>query len=196
MKSRTDCLRGGRLLVSGSRRAATETSSILNAFGMVRARFGAARGRGDHPSQANARFQSSVLDESSFRLVDPVDQSARSSSSWAWFCRSWSCVGGGRGRWLVIRLLCALTMLPPIWAASARIYGPAGFLLALGLATRLVPVLERHATGFRRLVRVSFPIVACLVPIPGGVVFGASTGSRCGARRRGRSRRRAPQTSS
>jgi len=79
---------------------------------------------------------------------------------------------GGRGRWLAIRLLGALTLLPPIWAASARIYGPAGFLLALGLATRLVPVLERHATGFRWLVRVSYPVVACLVPILAASLWG------------------------
>jgi arylsulfatase A-like enzyme len=72
---------------------------------------------------------------------------------------------GGRGRWLAIRLLAALTLLPSIWAASSRIYGPAGFVLALGLATRLVPLLERHATGFRWLVRVSFPVVVGLVPI-------------------------------
>jgi len=69
-----------------------------------------------------------------------------------------------RGRWLGIRLLCALTVLPLIWAALNRIYGPAGFLVALGVAARLVPALERHATGFRRLVRASFPLVACAVP--------------------------------
>jgi arylsulfatase A-like enzyme len=69
------------------------------------------------------------------------------------------------GRWVATRLLGALTLLPPIWATSTRLYGPAGFLLALGLAARLVPVLERHATPFRRLVRVSLPIVALLVPV-------------------------------
>ena len=51
-------------------------------------------------------------------------------------------------------------MLPPIWAVSNRIIGPAGFLIALGVAARLVPALERRATGFQRLVRVSFPFVA------------------------------------
>ena len=66
----------------------------------------------------------------------------------------------------------ALTLLPPIWAASPRIYGPAGFLLALGIAARLVPVLERHATGFRRLVRISFPVVAGLVPILAASLWG------------------------
>jgi hypothetical protein len=36
----------------------------------------------------------------------------------------------------------------------------AGFVLTLGLAARVVPVLERHAAGFRRFVRVSFPVAA------------------------------------
>jgi arylsulfatase A-like enzyme len=70
----------------------------------------------------------------------------------------------GRGSAGATRLLGALTLLAPIWAASAGLYGPAGFLLALGLAARLVPVLERHATATGRLVLVSFPVVA-------GVVF-------------------------
>jgi arylsulfatase A-like enzyme len=70
-----------------------------------------------------------------------------------------------RGRWLAGRLLGALTVLPPIWAAFPRIFGPAGFLLALGVSARMVPALERHPAGFRRLVRVSFPIVAGLVLI-------------------------------
>jgi arylsulfatase A-like enzyme len=45
------------------------------------------------------------------------------------------------------------------------LYGAAGFLLALGLAARSVPVVEQHATAFRRLVRLSYPLVAGLVPI-------------------------------
>jgi arylsulfatase A-like enzyme len=79
-----------------------------------------------------------------------------------------------RGLWLTLRLLCALTLLPPIWAASPSIYGPAGFLLALGLATRLVPVLERHDSRFRRLVRISFPGVAGIVPILAALLWGSA----------------------
>ncbi len=71
---------------------------------------------------------------------------------------------GRRGRWLAARLLCGLTLLPPVWAASPRIFGPAGLVLALGAATRFVPALERRATSFRRLVGISFPAVV-------GVVF-------------------------
>ena len=64
-----------------------------------------------------------------------------------------------------MRSLGAFTLLAPIWAASSRLYGPAGFLLAVGFSTRLVPVIERHAEGFRRLVRVSLPLAAALVPV-------------------------------
>jgi arylsulfatase A-like enzyme len=70
-----------------------------------------------------------------------------------------------RGRWFALRLLCALTLLAPIWAAFPGIYGPAGFLPALGLAGRLVPALQRHASGFGRLVRVGLPVAAGLVSI-------------------------------
>jgi arylsulfatase A-like enzyme len=79
-----------------------------------------------------------------------------------------------RGLWLTLRLLCALTLLPPIWAASPSIYGPAGFLLALGLAARLVPVLERHDSRFRRLVRISFPVVAGIVPMLAALLWGSA----------------------
>jgi arylsulfatase A-like enzyme len=78
-----------------------------------------------------------------------------------------------RGPWLASRLLCAFTFLPPIWAAAPGIYGPAGFLFALGFAARLVPALERHATGFQRLVRVSFIVVAGLVPILAASLWGS-----------------------
>ena len=66
-----------------------------------------------------------------------------------------------------------MTLLPPVWAAFPGIYGPAGFLLALGVASRFVPALERHAAGFRRLVRVSFPVVAGLVPILAASLWGS-----------------------
>ncbi len=68
----------------------------------------------------------------------------------------------GRGSRLAARLLCALTLLPFCWAALPRIYGIAGFLLVLGVAAWLVPVLGRHAAGFRRCVGLSFPMLAGL----------------------------------
>ena len=73
--------------------------------------------------------------------------------------------GGHRGRWLAPRLLCALALLPPIWAASTRIFGPAGFLLALGGSTKVVATVKRYPQGFRRLVLGSLPVAICLVVI-------------------------------
>jgi arylsulfatase A-like enzyme len=73
--------------------------------------------------------------------------------------------GSRRGRWLAPRLLVTFALLPVFWAAFPRIYGAAGFVLMLGIATRLVTVFERHATGFRRMIRLSFPVAAGLVAI-------------------------------
>ena len=58
-----------------------------------------------------------------------------------------------------------MTLLAPLWAAFPRIYGPAAFLLALGIAARLVPILERHAAAFRRCVMISFPVLAAITPL-------------------------------
>jgi arylsulfatase A-like enzyme len=79
---------------------------------------------------------------------------------------------GRRGRWLAPRTLCALTLVPPIWAASPRIAGPAGLLLALGASVRIVPSLERRASGFHRLVRWTFPVLVGLVPILAAALWG------------------------
>jgi arylsulfatase A-like enzyme len=69
------------------------------------------------------------------------------------------------GRWLAARLLCLLTVLSPFWAAFPEIHGVAGCFLALGVASRLVPALERRSVGLRRLVRASFPFVASALPV-------------------------------
>ena len=100
-----------------------------------------------------------------------------------------------RGRWLVVRTLCVLTVLPPIWAVSNRIIGPAGFLIALGVAARLVPALERRATGFQRLVSVSFPFVVGAVPFIAATLWGVDQ-VKLRREGRGRLRRQHPQTSS
>jgi arylsulfatase A-like enzyme len=84
---------------------------------------------------------------------------------------AWS--GRDRDRWLATRLLGALTVLPPFWVAFPRISGPAGFLLALGVAARLVPVLESYAAVVQRLVRVSFPVVAGIVPLLTACLWGS-----------------------
>ncbi len=70
-----------------------------------------------------------------------------------------------RGSWLALRLLCTLTLLPTAVMAVPQIYDWAWLLVSMGLATRLVPILEWHRAGFRRLVRVSLPVIAGLVAI-------------------------------
>jgi arylsulfatase A-like enzyme len=79
----------------------------------------------------------------------------------------WRRLGNG----LASRLLCALALLSPFWAAFPRVYGPALFILALGVATRLVPALTRHAVGFHRGVRLSFPFLAAVTPLLGASVW-------------------------
>jgi arylsulfatase A-like enzyme len=70
-----------------------------------------------------------------------------------------------RGRSIAGYVLCALTLLPAVWAALPRIYGAAGFLFAAGIASRLTPLLERRKAGLARLVRLSYPAVASVAPI-------------------------------
>ncbi len=72
-----------------------------------------------------------------------------------------------RGRWVVARLLCALTFLPVLLVAFPRIYWLAWFVLALGAAARLVWLCEGNARAFRRFVQFSFPVVLGMVLILG-----------------------------
>ena len=55
-----------------------------------------------------------------------------------------------RGGWLSPRLLCAGAMLPALMVAGPQIYTAAWMILALGIASRLVPWLERPATRLRQ----------------------------------------------
>jgi arylsulfatase A-like enzyme len=74
--------------------------------------------------------------------------------SWAW---------PSRGRWLFARALCALTMLPMVLVAFPRVYGLAWLVVVLGVASRVVPLIERGGAVFRRLVGFSFPLVIAAV---------------------------------
>ena len=85
----------------------------------------------------------------------------------------WALGFGRRGSWLVARLFCALTLLPLVWAAFPRIYGPAALFLVLGTASRLVPFVERHPSGFRRSLELSFPLLAALILLLAASVWGA-----------------------
>ena len=75
------------------------------------------------------------------------------------------------GRWLLVRVLCALTLLPSLLVAYSRIHTLAWFVVALGMATRLIPLIEIRGRGFRRFVLVSFPAVIAIVAILGGSIW-------------------------
>ena len=68
-----------------------------------------------------------------------------------------------RGRWVFVRVLAALTLLPSILVAFPRIYSLAWLIVAVGLAMWLVPLIERHRVGFCRFVVVSFPAAVLIV---------------------------------
>jgi len=75
-------------------------------------------------------------------------------------------------RRLFSRVLGALTLLPPLLVIFSRIYSLAWFLVALGVATRLIPLIEERASrGFRRFVLVSFPAAVAIVAILGGSLW-------------------------
>ncbi len=78
--------------------------------------------------------------------------------------------GGG---WLSRRLIVACALVPAFMVVSPRIYVLAWMILALGMASRLVPLLERHAIGLRRWMLWSFPGLVGLVLLMAGSVFAA-----------------------
>ena len=86
-----------------------------------------------------------------------------------------------RGGWLCSRLVCSLAVLPALILMSPKIYPWAWAVLAIGISSRLVPILEHRPTEARRWQLRSFPALLGVVLILGG---GCSeeTGSRSGAR--------------
>ena len=66
------------------------------------------------------------------------------------------------GRWIGVRLLCALSLSPVLMIALPRLYGHACFVLALGASARLVPFCERHARGVQQVFRISVPVLLAL----------------------------------
>ena len=76
-----------------------------------------------------------------------------------------------RGGWLSRRLIVACALVPALMVAGPQIYVAAWMILALGMASRLVPLLERHAIGLRRWLLWSFPGLLGLVLVMAGSVF-------------------------
>jgi arylsulfatase A-like enzyme len=88
------------------------------------------------------------------------------------------------GRWAATRTLGALTLLPMLLVAGSQVYGWAWLVVALGLSARLVPILERHGSAFRRVVLYSAPILALTLAALAAVPWAADRGQR--GRERGR----------
>jgi arylsulfatase A-like enzyme len=76
------------------------------------------------------------------------------------------------GGWLSTRLLSALTMVPMLMVAVPQIFPEAWFVLALGIASRLVSWLELQPTNLRPWLFRSFPGLLGLVLVLAGSVFG------------------------
>jgi arylsulfatase A-like enzyme len=81
--------------------------------------------------------------------------------------RLWPGGGGRISRYLIVA--CALA--PALIVAGPQIYIEAWMVLALGMASRVVPLLERHAARSRRWLAGSFPALVALVLVMAGSVF-------------------------
>jgi arylsulfatase A-like enzyme len=78
-----------------------------------------------------------------------------------------------RGGWLSRHLIVACGLVPAFIVAGPQIYVEAWMIVALGIASRLVPMLERRAIGLRRWILWSFPGLLGLVLVMAGWVFAA-----------------------
>jgi arylsulfatase A-like enzyme len=76
-----------------------------------------------------------------------------------------------RGGWLSRRLIVACALVPALMAAGPQIYNEAWLVLALGMASRVVPLLERHASELRRWLLWSFLGVLGMVLVLAGSIY-------------------------
>ncbi len=77
-----------------------------------------------------------------------------------------------RGGWLSPRLLIAGAVLPSLMVAGPQVYHEAWLILALGIASRLVPLLERDPIRVRRWLLLSIPALLGSVLVLAGLLFG------------------------
>jgi arylsulfatase A-like enzyme len=77
------------------------------------------------------------------------------------------------GAWVGARLICALALLPMLMVAGPLVYPEAWFVLALGTASRLVPLFERRPAVIRRRLLQVFPVLLGIVVVLAATVFGA-----------------------
>ena len=74
-----------------------------------------------------------------------------------------------RGRWLFTRGLCAIVVLPSLLVAFPRVYPLAWLVVALGIATWLVPFIESQRPRLGRFILVGFPAAVALCGDPWGI---------------------------
>jgi arylsulfatase A-like enzyme len=78
-----------------------------------------------------------------------------------------------RGSWLFARLVCFLAILPVLIVMGPGIYPWAWAILAIGIALRLVPILERRMTQLRRWLMLSFlAVLGGVLVLAGGMLGG------------------------
>jgi arylsulfatase A-like enzyme len=88
--------------------------------------------------------------------------------SWAVATKLWP----RRAGWLGLRLIVALAVLPALLVAGPRVYLVAWLTFALGIASWLAGVVERHAAGMRQRLMLSFPVLLGIVLVQAGVIVG------------------------
>jgi hypothetical protein len=77
-----------------------------------------------------------------------------------------------RGAWFCTRFILFWAVLPALIVAGPRIYPVAWQIVALGVASLVAPVLERHAATTRRRLLLSFPALLGSVLVLATLVFG------------------------
>ncbi len=75
--------------------------------------------------------------------------------------------------WVGPRLLCATALLPALMVVGPQIYTLAWFVLATGIAIRVVPWLEAKALNWSRYFVLSFSALLIMVPVVAGFIVGA-----------------------
>ena len=97
-----------------------------------------------------------------------------------------------RGWWLFKRGLCTLGLLPAVLIAFPRIYTLAWLAVTMGMAARIVPVLEWKRDRFRRTVLYSFPAALAILVLLGGSLWLSDHRKQAGERARSLPRRDSP----
>jgi arylsulfatase A-like enzyme len=75
------------------------------------------------------------------------------------------------GSWLTPRILLALAILPQLMVAGPNIFTEAWFILALGVAVRLVPLIKASPDRLRALLLWSLPALGGLVVVLAASIF-------------------------